>query len=162
MSKIGRNEPCPCGSGEKYKKCCGSPSGTGAKSTVPEFEWENEQFKEVADRISQGIAAGEEYPENFEYTALFLWRKYCDKKNPDIKKPANYAASIEYITLKVLGGMRMTLKGLGEKYGGSSTTISKRYKEIEKVIEEDLIVLMKKEIEKNKEIRRKLKERTGL
>lgn len=22
-SKIGRNEPCPCGSGKKYKKCCG-------------------------------------------------------------------------------------------------------------------------------------------
>lgn len=22
--KIGRNEPCPCGSGRKYKKCCGS------------------------------------------------------------------------------------------------------------------------------------------
>ncbi len=21
--KIGRNDPCPCGSGEKYKKCCG-------------------------------------------------------------------------------------------------------------------------------------------
>ena len=21
--KIGRNEPCPCGSGMKYKKCCG-------------------------------------------------------------------------------------------------------------------------------------------
>ncbi len=21
--KIGRNEPCPCGSGVKYKKCCG-------------------------------------------------------------------------------------------------------------------------------------------
>lgn len=20
--KIGRNEPCPCGSGQKYKKCC--------------------------------------------------------------------------------------------------------------------------------------------
>ena len=20
--KIGRNEPCPCGSGKKYKKCC--------------------------------------------------------------------------------------------------------------------------------------------
>ncbi|MEN6337415.1 MAG: SEC-C metal-binding domain-containing protein [Phycisphaerales bacterium] len=24
--KIGRNEPCPCGSGKKYKKCCGQPS----------------------------------------------------------------------------------------------------------------------------------------
>lgn len=22
MSKIGRNTPCPCGSGKKYKKCC--------------------------------------------------------------------------------------------------------------------------------------------
>ena len=22
MEKIGRNEPCPCGSGKKYKKCC--------------------------------------------------------------------------------------------------------------------------------------------
>jgi uncharacterized protein len=22
-SKVGRNEPCPCGSGKKYKKCCG-------------------------------------------------------------------------------------------------------------------------------------------
>lgn len=20
--KIGRNDPCPCGSGKKYKKCC--------------------------------------------------------------------------------------------------------------------------------------------
>ena len=23
-SKIGRNEPCPCGSGKKYKHCCGA------------------------------------------------------------------------------------------------------------------------------------------
>ena len=22
--KVGRNEPCPCGSGKKYKKCCGN------------------------------------------------------------------------------------------------------------------------------------------
>ena len=21
--KVGRNAPCPCGSGKKYKKCCG-------------------------------------------------------------------------------------------------------------------------------------------
>ena len=24
---VGRNEPCPCGSGKKYKKCCGARSG---------------------------------------------------------------------------------------------------------------------------------------
>lgn len=23
MAKIGRNDPCPCGSGQKYKRCCG-------------------------------------------------------------------------------------------------------------------------------------------
>jgi preprotein translocase subunit SecA len=25
--KVGRNDPCPCGSGKKYKKCCGVPKG---------------------------------------------------------------------------------------------------------------------------------------
>lgn len=25
MAKIGRNQPCPCGSGKKYKRCCGTP-----------------------------------------------------------------------------------------------------------------------------------------
>lgn len=24
LAKVGRNDPCPCGSGKKYKKCCGS------------------------------------------------------------------------------------------------------------------------------------------
>jgi uncharacterized protein YecA (UPF0149 family) len=23
-AKVGRNDPCPCGSGKKFKKCCGS------------------------------------------------------------------------------------------------------------------------------------------
>ena len=23
QNKVGRNTPCPCGSGKKYKKCCG-------------------------------------------------------------------------------------------------------------------------------------------
>ncbi len=25
--RVGRNEPCPCGSGKKYKQCCGKPGG---------------------------------------------------------------------------------------------------------------------------------------
>jgi preprotein translocase subunit SecA len=24
LEKVGRNDPCPCGSGKKYKKCCGA------------------------------------------------------------------------------------------------------------------------------------------
>jgi uncharacterized protein len=26
MQKVRRNDPCPCGSGQKYKKCCESKS----------------------------------------------------------------------------------------------------------------------------------------
>ena len=28
-SKVGRNDPCPCGSGKKYKKCCGFETASG-------------------------------------------------------------------------------------------------------------------------------------
>ena len=27
--KVGRNDPCPCGSGKKYKNCCGAPQSNG-------------------------------------------------------------------------------------------------------------------------------------
>ena len=29
--KVGRNDPCPCGSGKKYKNCCGKVSGEAAE-----------------------------------------------------------------------------------------------------------------------------------
>lgn len=29
--KAGRNDPCPCGSGKKYKQCCGAPGKTGTE-----------------------------------------------------------------------------------------------------------------------------------
>ncbi|HEY9857713.1 MAG TPA: SEC-C metal-binding domain-containing protein [Stenomitos sp.] len=28
--KVGRNDPCPCGSGQKFKKCCMSSEATPA------------------------------------------------------------------------------------------------------------------------------------
>ena len=30
MAKLGRNDPCRCGSGQKYKKCCESKDRTGS------------------------------------------------------------------------------------------------------------------------------------
>jgi len=32
-SKVGRNDPCPCGSGKKFKKCCGRSAGDHALSS---------------------------------------------------------------------------------------------------------------------------------
>jgi preprotein translocase subunit SecA len=28
--RVGRNDPCPCGSGKKFKNCCGKSSGVAA------------------------------------------------------------------------------------------------------------------------------------
>jgi hypothetical protein len=35
MTKTGRNDLCPCGSGQKYKKCCSAKDRTGGtRSTI--------------------------------------------------------------------------------------------------------------------------------
>ena len=34
--KVGRNDPCPCGSGKKYKKCCLPKTGTASEGRRPE------------------------------------------------------------------------------------------------------------------------------
>ena len=31
--KVGRNDPCPCGSGKKYKQCCLSKGQSSGKKT---------------------------------------------------------------------------------------------------------------------------------
>jgi hypothetical protein len=39
--RVGRNEPCPCGSGKKYKKCCleeGKPAAARSLETAPAGE----------------------------------------------------------------------------------------------------------------------------
>jgi tetratricopeptide (TPR) repeat protein len=34
MAKPGRNDPCPCGSGKKYKKCCQPPEDAVERQTI--------------------------------------------------------------------------------------------------------------------------------
>ena len=43
--KVGRNDPCPCGSGKKYKKCCGALA-------LRHFEAENSMLRRTAARLS--------------------------------------------------------------------------------------------------------------
>ena len=37
MAKVGRNEPCPCGSGHKAKRCCGVEGGPSEESLARAF-----------------------------------------------------------------------------------------------------------------------------
>jgi tetratricopeptide (TPR) repeat protein len=61
MSNIGRNEPCPCGSGKKYKRCClhaheaaaaeraaAAAAQAAAQSALPEFTWEGDDGLDAA------------------------------------------------------------------------------------------------------------------
>ncbi len=41
--QTGRNDPCPCGSGKKYKKCC-LPNQSEAKSIAPPFDGDDDQI----------------------------------------------------------------------------------------------------------------------
>ena len=47
MAQIGRNAPCPCGSGKKYKKCCLEKDLAERRAAAPGadtgVEWENVQ-----------------------------------------------------------------------------------------------------------------------
>ncbi|MBA2443307.1 MAG: preprotein translocase subunit SecA [Rubrobacter sp.] len=59
--KVGRNEPCPCGSGRKYKKCCGSAAGPNVAASAPARaaaastpEGTAEEPEDGADRSGKG------------------------------------------------------------------------------------------------------------
>ncbi len=41
--KVGRNEPCPCGSGKKYKKCCGNNHSPGYEIHQPSLAGQDQQ-----------------------------------------------------------------------------------------------------------------------
>ena len=43
-AKIGRNDPCPCGSGRKYKHCCGRAAATS-----------DDDQKEHAGAVERGL-----------------------------------------------------------------------------------------------------------
>ena len=48
MARAGRNDPCPCGSGKKYKKCCLAKDEAAARQQVSQVE---------ADRFGWGASA---------------------------------------------------------------------------------------------------------
>ncbi len=69
MSRAGRNDPCPCGSGKKYKKCCLAKERDAAReakaaeeATMRSFEWLADNFHGEMDvaREEQFYAALED------------------------------------------------------------------------------------------------------
>jgi SEC-C motif-containing protein len=44
-----RNDPCPCGSGRKYKKCCGAPAAAPVSPAQPWHDLDDRLTKELSD-----------------------------------------------------------------------------------------------------------------
>ncbi|MGB5775031.1 MAG: SEC-C metal-binding domain-containing protein [Sedimenticolaceae bacterium] len=56
MAKIGRNQPCPCGSGQKYKRCCWERDRSARVVTVPAVSRHGDTFAETElDRLSNSV-----------------------------------------------------------------------------------------------------------
>lgn len=78
--KIGRNSPCPCGSGKKYKKCCLLKASKGYNATVEKTFSENERsdfahVTVIADKLYERL---KKYRYSDLVKAIYcfnLWRK---------------------------------------------------------------------------------------
>jgi hypothetical protein len=69
MAKLGRNEPCPCGSGKKLKKCCGDPRAAVLYTSIDRqnaLAWLNEWIDTFAE-------------EEWEDASDDLWGRYFDQ-----------------------------------------------------------------------------------
>jgi hypothetical protein len=71
MGKVGRNDPCPCGSGQKFKRCCGAergPSDEGrAVAFLAEVHADAARVLDVSEarvvEVMEGLCAlAEQYP----------------------------------------------------------------------------------------------------
>ncbi|MBT2636210.1 SEC-C domain-containing protein [Bacillus sp. ISL-26] len=100
-------------------------------------EWANDMEKETADAIEKGMT-GDEYPADLIPAVIGLWKSFCDKKTPTIRKPEAFAAAVEYYVNSIsLSGASVSQAKLAKKYGVSASTISSRYKEIESALRDE-------------------------
>jgi hypothetical protein len=96
MAKTGRNAPCPCGSGKKYKKCClRKDEEEQRQKTMGEYQVNEEIFddlKEDEDEVGWGEAedawSSDDKSEgtgsdDFEFEAIY---PQIDKSIPDISE----------------------------------------------------------------------------
>ncbi len=99
--KIGRNQPCPCGSGKKYKKCCLNkpvPAETFGYTDLDQLSnsvWEYikaEKWDKAEDACRRLL---EEYPDQIDglHRSAELWeaRKDAGKAAEYYKKAAGFA-----------------------------------------------------------------------
>ncbi len=77
MTKANRNDPCPCGSGKKYKKCCGlkelethKPRLGGIRVMAPSANTAQNPSVNLARKVFKVLTASAGAPKEPEKTAV--------------------------------------------------------------------------------------------
>ena len=86
MAKIGRNDPCPCGCGKKYKKCHGRNAQANALNEVARIghKWIDMM---VSQTIETAIQNNEETPNSVDRLSTLNW--LCDLGDTqDLQSPS--------------------------------------------------------------------------
>ena len=90
--KVGRNDPCPCGSGKKYKRCCLNKD----ELRGPEKTSATPKEIELRDRLLSFLGK-ERYKKDFEKAYRLFWRKpFREPLGLDEKEEANFASFLEW------------------------------------------------------------------
>jgi len=79
MSKQGRNDPCPCGSGKKYKRCCLDQNKAGERSSAPPVNYipVYTELDQLSNSVSDLIKKGK--LDEAEAAANKLLKEYPDQ-----------------------------------------------------------------------------------
>ncbi|WP_336765251.1 SEC-C metal-binding domain-containing protein [Paenibacillus sp. USHLN196] len=163
MSKVGRNDLCPCGSGKKYKKCClnKEPSAVESilglisteqpvreasiqpeskltltklnKMVASELKWEHPTHEQLALQLIENMKG--QYEPELILEALMLWNGYSRQTSPTVKKTGSFCAAIEYL-LSEEYGFNVSKPELADKYEVTTGTISRKVKEMFNYIED--------------------------
>ena len=79
---IGRNDPCPCGSGKRYKACHGAPGALDAKAASPDalvaraMAAHQRGELDAAERdYRAALAAAPEHPHALHYLGVIEWQR---------------------------------------------------------------------------------------
>lgn len=100
MKKLGRNEPCPCGSGKKYKQCCLNKPATPGGFVYTDLD---ELSNKVPDLIEQGKfdeaedvckSLMKQFPEQID--GIHRYAEVCEAKGDKLKAAEYYRKTAEF------------------------------------------------------------------
>jgi hypothetical protein len=118
--KVGRNDPCPCGSGSKYKRCCLAKHEAERRASPPgESEADDEEERlalQMAAFIEPLLRKGGRSPENLKKALTFgamCWDlALLDSDQAREEALVEYAKGLGNGTSKVTDEIRATFRDL--------------------------------------------------